>query len=385
MSLATFAVFDIYFLGTSYTVHNDDLIEPAELTQLSELATRTEYSTRKESRDRMEYSTRKESRDRTEYSTRKESRDRMEYSTRKESRDRTEYTTRTESRDRTEYTTRTKSRDRTKASLILGSLPTVLRQRREIVAKGGEVERFGIFLSRNNTLVETHLGAEVRLNCRITRDSEYGTISWFKNDTGLLRLLTVGDDTYIADSRLSITRPVLSMNWSLQIVSVVLSDGGLYICQSTTYPPSSIYVTLAVYEAYAEITGGKEKVFKSGSRMQLTCTIRDITRPPSYIFWYHNSRMINYDEERGISVGVSQLHSRTLISQLTLHNLQVEQSGNYTCSPSSVRPDTVSVRVEARGEGQPEPVLNSGGYSEQGQKPSVVSLFIFILQKIFKF
>ena len=25
-----------------------------------------------------------------------------------------------------------------------------------------------------------------------------------------------------------------------------------------------------------------------------------------------------------------------------------------------VRPDTVSVRVEARGEGQPEPVLNSG-------------------------
>jgi len=43
--------------------------------------------------------------------------------------------------------------------------------------KGGEVERFGIFLSRNNTLVETHLGAEVRLNCRITRDSEYGTVN----------------------------------------------------------------------------------------------------------------------------------------------------------------------------------------------------------------
>ena len=43
--------------------------------------------------------------------------------------------------------------------------------------QGGEEERFGIFLSRNNSLVETHLGADIRLNCRITRDSEYGTVS----------------------------------------------------------------------------------------------------------------------------------------------------------------------------------------------------------------
>ena len=41
-------------------------------------------------------------------------------------------------------------------------------------------------------------------------------MSWFKNDSGLLRLLTVGDDTYIADSRLSIVRPVLSMVGSAQ-------------------------------------------------------------------------------------------------------------------------------------------------------------------------
>ena len=79
-----------------------------------------------------------------EYSTRKESRDRTEYSARKESRDRTEYSTRTESRDRTEYTTRTKSRDRTKASIVLRSLPTVLRQRREIVAK--EILEYLLFI-----------------------------------------------------------------------------------------------------------------------------------------------------------------------------------------------------------------------------------------------
>ena len=31
--------------------------------------------------------------------------------------------------------------------------------------------------SRNNTVVETHLGADVRLHCRITRNSEYGMVS----------------------------------------------------------------------------------------------------------------------------------------------------------------------------------------------------------------
>ena len=54
------------------------------------------------------------------------------------------------------------------------------------------------------------------------------------------------------------------------------------------------------------------------------------------MFRYHNSRMINYDDEGGVSVGVSQLHSRSLVSQLTLDSVQVNQAGNYSCSPSLV-------------------------------------------------
>ena len=34
-----------------------------------------------------------------------------------------------------------------------------------------------IFLSANNTVVETHKGTETTLNCRIARDSDYGTVS----------------------------------------------------------------------------------------------------------------------------------------------------------------------------------------------------------------
>jgi len=37
--------------------------------------------------------------------------------------------------------------------------------------------------------------------------------------------------------------------------------------------------------AYAEIVGAKEKVFKTESRLKLTCLLRDATAAPHYIFW----------------------------------------------------------------------------------------------------
>ena len=95
---------------------------------------------------------------------------------------------------------------------------------------GGE-ER--IFLSANLTVVETHRGSDVTLNCRVIRNTDYGTvssnnrrvggvllsfcdlllqISWFKkSEDNTLLLVSVGDEIYINDDRFSIIRPVLSM------------------------------------------------------------------------------------------------------------------------------------------------------------------------------
>ena len=95
---------------------------------------------------------------------------------------------------------------------------------------GGE-ER--IFLSANLTVVETHRGSDVTLNCRIIRNTDYGTvssnnrrvggvllsfcdlllqISWFKkSEDNTLLLVSVGDEVYINNDRFSIIRPVLSM------------------------------------------------------------------------------------------------------------------------------------------------------------------------------
>ena len=47
-------------------------------------------------------------------------------------------------------------------------------------------------------------------------------------------------------------------------------------------PPSDVKIILA---AYAEIIGTKDKVFNSGSRLQLVCVLTLATSKPDYIFW----------------------------------------------------------------------------------------------------
>ena len=65
------------------------------------------------------------------------------------------------------------------------------------------------------------------------------------------------------DSRSSLTAYLLFQNWSLQIRGVHIDDAGEYLCQTSQHPPSSVMVRLAVTEAWADIVGSEEKVFRS--------------------------------------------------------------------------------------------------------------------------
>ena len=87
--------------------------------------------------------------------------------------------------------------------------------------------------------------------------------------------------------------------------------------------------------------------------------------PPQYIFWYHNSRMINYDVERGVKVDIRAVEdtgkqgeeeegvrrpeewvrTRT-VSRLELPAARKEDEGNYTCLPSNSEPATVHVFIQ---------------------------------------
>ena len=69
---------------------------------------------------------------------------------------------------------------------------------------------------------------------------------------------------------------------------------------------------------------------------------------PQYIFWYHNSRMVNYDTERGVSVITVSADTRTE-SRLSFTDASQADKGNYTCSPSNSAPATVQIFVTKRG------------------------------------
>jgi Immunoglobulin domain len=72
--------------------------------------------------------------------------------------------------------------------------------------------------------------------------------------------------------------------------------------------------------------------------------------PPAYIFWYHNSRMVNYDSGRGVRVQTrGEGEGARTTSRLTLPSASKGDEGNYTCSPSNTDPATVHVFIQEGG------------------------------------
>lgn len=199
-----------------------------------------------------------------------------------------------------------------------------------------------VFLSDNNTSLVAHRGSSTTLHCQVEKDSQHGVITWARlADTNRpYTVLTIGDTTYINDDRYTIEKPIRHDKWNLRMRNVELEDGGLYECQATTHPPQSIFVTLRVVAAYAEIVGTKDKVFNSGSRLQLICVLKLATSRPDYIFWYHNERMINFDKDRGVSVKEDDSGST-----LTMTDVSVSDSGNYSCEPRDLRAAEVAVTI----------------------------------------
>ena len=65
---------------------------------------------------------------------------------------------------------------------------------------------------------------------------------------------------------------------------------------------------------------------------------------PRYIFWYHNSRMINYDQERG-GIKVKIDTKPKVSSRLSIENANPSDSGNYTCAADNTLPDSITVYI----------------------------------------
>ncbi|XP_063241229.1 titin-like [Bacillus rossius redtenbacheri] len=195
----------------------------------------------------------------------------------------------------------------------------------------------GIFATENSTVVTAQTAGTATLPC-VVRKFGNGVVSWIRRKD--YHLLTVGLATYSSDDRFLVEHIRHLQMWGLQIKYVQPRDAGWYECQVSTHPPTSIFVELRVIEATAEILGAPDLHIKSGSTLRLVCKLRQSTEAPVYVFWYHEERMINYDEERAVAV-----RNDKTSSQLVVAEAQRADSGNYTCVPSNARPASIHVHV----------------------------------------
>ncbi|CAN8004993.1 unnamed protein product [Ixodes hexagonus] len=108
----------------------------------------------------------------------------------------------------------------------------------------------------------------------------------------------------------------------------------------------SLFVHLRVLVARAEILGGTSQLFlKTGSTINLTCEISQSPEPPVFVFWYHNDRMINYDETAKSEILVRKAGRNAAVSRLVIHDAMPADSGNYTCGPSNADATSVAIFV----------------------------------------
>ncbi|XP_044264091.1 fibroblast growth factor receptor 2-like [Tribolium madens] len=204
-------------------------------------------------------------------------------------------------------------------------------------SSGSSPSRSSVFATANSTSVAAQIGGTAKLPC-IVRKFNNGVVSWIRKDITPPTILTVGLGPYIADDRFMVEHARHLQNWDLVIKHVRPSDAGLYECQVSTHPATSIFIELRVTEASAEIIGAPDLHVRAGSSLRLVCTILHSTEPPVYVFWYHEQRMINHD------VGVSVTIDRTS-SVLQFQDADTTHSGNYTCDPANAIPAYINVHV----------------------------------------
>ncbi|XP_042241754.1 zwei Ig domain protein zig-8-like [Homarus americanus] len=204
------------------------------------------------------------------------------------------------------------------------------------------------------------LGSTAFLHCQV-RNMADKQVSWIRRRD--YHILTSGLHAYSRDERFGVVRPQDDDDWALQIKFVQKRDEGAYECQVSTKTGRYGYlVNLKVVVPKAVISGSPERHVQSGSTISLLCIIEESLSPPQFIFWYHNNKMINYDQSRG-GITVTMDHQDLTTSRLTISNASLKDSGNYKCSASNITPSSVNVFVS---EGDKTAAIQRLGSGSQG-------------------
>ncbi|XP_069982385.1 zwei Ig domain protein zig-8 [Penaeus vannamei] len=210
---------------------------------------------------------------------------------------------------------------------------------------------------QNNTEVIAQVGGTASIKC-YTHHLGDDMVSWLKRDED--HILTAGGQVYSSESRYSVSHVRHQKLWELSLRDVRLTDAGLYECQLTTHPPTSLFFTLKVVEARAVIQGAPEVHVQTGVRLRLHCSVEQATEPPIYIFWFHNGSMINYAPRRPLKVMKHNFGSSLIISNVTW-----DDAGSYRCEPHMAEPANLTLHVVA---GEKHAALHNGQNDVTGEE-----------------
>ncbi|KYN38598.1 Hemicentin-1 [Trachymyrmex septentrionalis] len=162
-----------------------------------------------------------------------------------------------------------------------------------------------------------------------------GIVTWIRRKDR--QLLTVGRSTHSIDTRFVVSN---GPGWNLLIKNVNHEDAGLYECQIQTEPMQQRFIRLNITEAYSVIPGGPDLHVKQGSSLRLECQLMAAAESPNYVFWYRETRMINYDNEPGVRFELKRNGSVFIVEKVKLSH-----GANYTCLPNNARPAHIVLHV----------------------------------------
>ncbi|CAL4063222.1 unnamed protein product [Meganyctiphanes norvegica] len=223
----------------------------------------------------------------------------------------------------------------------------------------------------------TEKGYPAFLHCHVKNMAENKKVSWIRRRD--YHILTSGIQTYSRDDRFTVI-PENGDDWALQIKFVQEHDEGQYECQVSTKTGRYGYlVNLKVLVPEARIVGSPELHVESGSTISLRCEIEGSLTPPKYILWYHNNKLINYDQSRGDVT----LQMDNTTSRIAIANASFRDSGNYTCSAANIIPSSVNVFVSEGMENGDKTaaiqLLGSAPGASLPNLPSILALHILLI------
>ncbi|XP_076042120.1 uncharacterized protein LOC143026016 [Oratosquilla oratoria] len=202
---------------------------------------------------------------------------------------------------------------------------------------GGDEEReVGLTIPGSSTVV-TRAGQTASLTCNVKQLGNR-QLSWIRGRD--LHVLSSGLVTFASDSRVRVSNN--GESWTLTISYTQPRDAGSYACQVNTQPPVGKAYNLTVIEARARIHGQDAMYVQAGSTFSLECVVKEELVIPGLILWYHDDALVDRESGR---IQVNTTQGDSTISRLRIAHANHHDSGNYSCWPSSGRPDSVIVHI----------------------------------------